>query len=178
MKSKDLVKFKKSQWLKLGGKLATRIVEDADKGISQDGDGDKFPPYSKRNAGVGWRTIKTKKGNRSIFIDSYFNLKKNGKATPKGVSASKQTNPPNLRLTGTMLNSLKVQKATTESVEINYRDGEKVLGHSKKRGNKPKRNIYGLNNKNLQFVQDFINENINDNIRKFNKKDIIIDVKI
>ena len=43
---------------------------------------------------------------------------------------------------------------------------------------KPKRNIYGLNNKNLQFVQDFINENINDNIRKFNKKDIIIDVKI
>jgi hypothetical protein len=156
MKSKDLVKFKKSQWLKLGGKLATRIVEDADKGISQDGDGDKFPAYS-----------------------TDYSLKKRiGKATPKGVSASKQTNPPNLRLTGTMLNSLKVQKATTESVEINYRDGEKVIGHSRKRGNKPKRNIYGLNNKNLQFVQDFINDNINDNIKKFNKKDIIIDVKI
>ena len=85
MKSKDLVKFKKSQWLKLGGKLATRIVEDADKGISQDGDGDKFPAYS-----------------------TDYSLKKRiGKATPKGVSASKQTNPPNLRLTGTMLNSLK-----------------------------------------------------------------------
>ena len=156
MKSKDLVKFKKSQWLKLGGKLVTRIVEDADKGISQEPNGDRFPPYSQE----------------------YALKKSTGKAGLKGPGKDRQTNPPNLRLTSTMLNSLKVQKATTESVEINYRDGEKVIGHSKKRGNKPKRNIYGLNNKNLQFVQDFINDNINDNIKKFNKKDIIIDVKI
>ena len=176
MKAKDIAKIKKGKWAELGGKLITRIVEDADKGISQDGNGEKFPPYSKKNAGVGWKTIKTKKGNRSVFIDSYFNLKKEGKLV-KGVGVSRQTNPPNLRLTGEMLNSLKVQKATTESVEINYRSGLKVIGHSEKRGNKPKRNIYGLNKKNEQFVKDFIEEEIDDRIVKFHKKKIIIDIK-
>ena len=126
MKLKDIAKVKKEKWAKLGGKLVTRIIEDAGKGISQDGDGDKFPPYRSKK---------------------YKELKKAGKLV-KGVGISRQVNPPDLRLTGTMLGSLKVQRATTESVEINYRDGEKVIGHSKKRGNKPKRNIYGLNNKN------------------------------
>ena len=45
MKAGDITKIKKGKWAELGGKLVTRIVEDADKGISQDGDGDKFPPY-------------------------------------------------------------------------------------------------------------------------------------
>ena len=178
MKASEIVKLKREHWKILGGKLVTRIVLDADNGISQDGRGDKFPPYSKRNAGVGWRTIKVKNKNRSVFIDSYFNLKRDGKATPKGVSASRQTNPPNLRLTGTMLNSLKVQKATRKSVEINYRDGLKVIGHSKKRGNKPKRNIYGLNEKNQEFVKDYISDKIDQRILKFSKKRIIIDIKV
>ena len=77
-----------------------------------------------------------------------------------------------------MLNSLKVQKATTSSVEINYRSGLKVIGHSKKRGNKPKRNIYGLNQKNEQFVKDFIDKEIDDRIIKFHKKKIIFDIKV
>ena len=95
----------------------------------------------------------------------------------KGVGISRQVNPPDLRLTGEMLNSLKVQKATTESVEVNYRSGLKVIGHSKKRGNKPKRNIYGLNKKNEQFVRDFIEEEIDERIIKFYKKRIIFDIK-
>ena len=77
-----------------------------------------------------------------------------------------------------MLNSIKAQKATTDSVEINYRSGLKVLGHSKKRGNKPKRNIYGLNDKNQRHVKDFIENVIDDRIIKFNKKKIKFDIKI
>lgn len=158
MKAKDITRLKKSQWQELGGSLARRIVEDADNGISQDGSGISrdFKEYS--------------------FV--YAKKKAAGKAGPKGVSTSRQTSPPNLRLTGEMLNSIKAQRATTDSVEINYRSGLKVLGHSKKRGNKPKRNIIGLNEKNQQFVKDFISNEIDDRIIKFNKKKIKFDIKI
>tara|TARA_R100001443_G_C3237099_1_gene149837 strand:+ start:27 stop:509 length:483 start_codon:yes stop_codon:yes gene_type:complete len=156
MKAKDIAKIKKKKWAELGGKLVTRIVEDADKGISQDPGGNKFPPYSK----------------------NYANLKKEGKVGGKGVSKNRKTNPPNLRLTGEMLNSIKAQKPTNNSVEINYRSGLKVLGHSQKRGKKPKRNIIGLNNKNWEFAKDFIADEIDDRIIKFSKKKIIINVKV
>ena len=48
MKLFDIAKIKKSKWLELGGKLVTRIVEDADNGISQDGSGNSrdFASYS------------------------------------------------------------------------------------------------------------------------------------
>ena len=36
------IRMRKKDWLILGGKLATRIVKDTDKGISQDKDGKKF----------------------------------------------------------------------------------------------------------------------------------------
>ena len=177
---KDIATIKKGKWLKLGGMLATRIVLDADNGISQDGAGKKFPPYSRRNAGVGWRRIKTKKGIRNVFIDSYYNLKKDGKAAPKGPGVSRQVSPPNLRLTSTMLNSIKAQRATKESVEINYRDGLKVLGNANppKKLKKPRRNIYGLNDKNWKFAGDFIADEIDLNIFKFSRKSIIMDVKV
>ena len=158
MKLFDIAKIKKSKWLELGGKLVTRIVEDADNGISQDGSGNSrdFASYS----------------------PEYAFKKSKGKATRKGVSSSRQTSPPNLRLTGTMLNSIKAQRATTNSVELNFRDGLKVIGHSRKRGNKPKRNIYGLNAKNENFANNFIEDEINSNIFKFNRKSIKIDLKI
>ena len=71
-----------------------------------------------------------------------------------------------------MLNSIKAQRATTNSVELNFRDGLKVIGHSRKRGNKPKRNIYGLNAKHENFANNFIDDEINSNIFKFNRKSI------
>ena len=178
MKIFNVVKTEKKDWKILGGKLATRIVKDADRGISQDGDGDKFPPYSTRNAGVGWRRIKTKKGVRTVFIDSYYNLKKSGKASPTGISDDRQVSPPNLRLTGKMLDSIKAQNATKVSVEILFADGEKVMGHAKKRGNKPKRNIYGLNNDNQKFLEDYLSKKIENNILRFIAKDIEIDLNI
>ena len=131
MKSKDIMPFEKRKWLELGGKLVTRILEDTEKGISQDVDGGKFPKYS----------------------ESYADKKKIGKAGPKGVSNNKQISPPNLRLTGAMLNSLKAQKPTSESVELNYREGLKFEGNAKR-----KRNVYGLNNNNEEFVRKFFRE--------------------
>tara|TARA_R110002012_G_scaffold220627_1_gene392292 strand:+ start:833 stop:1309 length:477 start_codon:yes stop_codon:yes gene_type:complete len=158
MKTKDITKIKRSQWQELGGSIARRIVEDADKGISQDGSGTSrdFKEYS----------------------FAYAKKKAAGKAGPKGVSTSKQVSPPNLRLTSEMLNSIKAQKATSNSVEINYRSGLKVLGHSKRRGNKPKRNIYGLNDKNQKHVKDFIENVIDDRIIKFNKKKIVFKIDL
>ena len=153
MKPKDVMPFEKRKWLELGGKLVTRILEDTEKGISQDGSGTKFPKYSK----------------------SYADKKKVGEAGPKGVSKNKQTSPPNLNLTGAMLNSLKAQKPTSSSVELNYREGLKFEGNAK---GKKRRNVYGLNTKNENFVQEFFRDEIDDRIFKFNKKDIVIDLKI
>ena len=141
------IRMRKKDWLILGGKLATRIVKDTDKGISQDKDGKKFPPYTKEYA------EKKSKGG--------------------GVKTNRQVSPPNLRLTGVMLNSLKAQKPTKTSVELNYRDGAKFEGNAER-----KRNVYGLNDKNFEFVKEFINDEIDDRIIKFNRKDIVVDIKI
>jgi hypothetical protein len=72
-----------------------------------------------------------------------------------------------------MLNSLKAQKPTDESVELNYRDGLKFEGNAK-RG----RNVYGLNDKNEQFARDYFRKIIDDRIVKFSKKDIIINLDV
>ena len=151
MKTKDVMPFDVQGWLILGGKLVTRILQDTDKGISQDGAGTKFPKYS----------------------DDYEAKKKAGKAGPKGVSNNRQTSPPNLKLTGVMLNSLKAQKPTSSSVELNYRDGLKFEGNAKR-----KRNVYGLNDNNFEFVKEFFRDELDNRIIKFSRKDIVVDLKV
>ncbi len=157
-KPDKLVQQRRSAWLKLGGKLATAIKEDAQKGISQDPDGKPFPPYK----------------------ESYAIKKAAGKATPKGVSSSRQVSPPNLRASGEMLGSMSPQKATKDSVEIIYRDGLKVLGNANPpaRLKKGKRNIFGLNNKNWGHARDFIDDEIDQKILKFNRKKVFFDIKV
>jgi len=159
-KPDKLVQQRRSDWLKLGGKLVTRIIDDSDNGISQDGSGSSrdFESYSY----------------------DYAIKKAAGKATPKGVSSSRQVSPPNLRASGEMLNSIKAQKATTDSVEINYRSGLKVLGNANPptKTNKPRRNIYGLNDKNWEFARDFIDDEIDQKILKFNRKKVFFDIKV
>ena len=156
MKIFNIVKTDKKDWKILGGKLATRIVKDSDRGISQDKNGEPFKAYS-----------------------ANYSLKKGmGKAGKKGLSKDRQVSPPNLRLTGKMLDSIKAQNATKVSVEILFADGEKVMGHAKKRGNKPKRNIYGLNNNNQKFLEDYLSKKIENNILRFIAKDIEIDLNI
>ena len=154
----NIVKTGVSDWKILGGKLATRIVKDADKGISQDGNDEKFKAYN----------------------ENYAIKKSIGKAGKKGVSVDRQVNPPNLRLTGKMLDSIKAQNATKVSVEILYADGEKVMGNAKpsSKSGKPRRNIYGLNNSNQKFVEDYLSKKIENNIFRFIAKDIEIDLNL
>ena len=156
MKPSDLVKV--TGWKTLGGKLATRIVKDSDKGISQDGDGEKFKAYK----------------------PTYSALKAAGKASPKGVAPSRQVSPPNLRLTGEMLNSIYATNPTKQSVDIVFRSGLKVLGNANppKRLKKPRRNIYGLNNGNQEFVQTFVDDKIDKNIKIFSRKTIKFEINI
>ena len=152
VKFRDLLQTKKTQWLVLGGKLVTKILQDTVKGISQDGSGKSrdFPEYSFK----------------------YALRKSQGKATAKGKAKSRQTSPPDLRLTGKMLNSIKAQRATNISVELNYRQAKKVEDNAKMG-----RNIFGLNDKNEDFVQDYFDKIIDERIIKFAKKDIIISTK-
>ena len=149
VKFSDLLKTEKNQWLILGGQLVTKILQDTVKGISQDGSGKSkdFPEYS----------------------FEYAQRKAQGKATAKGKAKSRQTSPPDLRLTGKMLNSIKAQRATNISVEINYRQAKKVEDNAKL-----KRNIYGLNDKNEKFAQDYFDNIIDKRVIKFAKKDITI----
>jgi len=158
MRLHKIMEMQSKDWLHLGGKLATAIVKDADSGISQDGKGEKFPKYKK----------------------SYSDLKKAGKASPTGISDSRQVSPPNLRLTGTMLDSIKAQNPTRESVEILFADGLKVMGNAKPpaRFKKPRRNIYGLNEKNTQSIQDFIESKYNSKIKKFVAEIIEFDINV
>ena len=152
VKFRDLLQTKKTQWLVLGGKLVTKILQDTVKGISQDGS-DKsrdFPEYS----------------------FEYAKRKSQGKAVAKGKGKFRQTSPPDLRATGKMLNSIKAQRATNISVELNYRQAKKVEDNAKMG-----RNIFGLNDKNEDFVQDYFDKIIDERIIKFAKKDIIISTK-
>ena len=174
MNTEEITKLKKSKWLELGGKLVRKILKDADKGISQDPSGKKFPRYKASYAVKKAKefknyqvSYKTRSGKAVNFI-----AKKRPKRL-RAVSLNKQVNPPNLLLTGVMRNSLKTQKATSSSVELNYRDGIKFEGNAKKG-----RNMYGLNDNNFEFVKKFISDEIDERIVKFSKKDIIIDLKV
>jgi|TARA_R110001592_G_scaffold78940_2_gene236393 hypothetical protein len=148
-KPDKILKRKKEEWLKLGGKLVTRIIEDAEKGISQEPEGSSFPAYT----------------------ESYAIKKAAGKVL--SVGADRQVSPPNLRLTGAMLGSISPQKATRDSVELIYREAEKVEGNAKK-----KRNVYGLNDKNWEFARGYINDIIENKITKFNRKKVVIEIDI
>jgi len=159
MRLHKIMEMSVKDWAHLGGKLATAIVDDSDNGISQDGKGTSrdFESYS-------WKYAKAKaKG-----------------AGPEGVSVSRQVSPPNLRLTGTMLDSIKAQNPTRESVEILFADGLKVMGNAKppSRLKKPRRNIYGLNEKNTQSIQDFIESKYNSKIKKFVAEIIEFDISV
>ena len=147
MKAHNIVKLPKWKWEEVGGRVATRIVKDADKGIGADGK--KFDAYS----------------------TEYKIKKSEGRAAPKGVSASRQTSPPNLRLTGTMLNSISAQNATTTGVEIILRDGLKIEGNAK-RG----RDLHGVNPKNEKKFYKDISDHLGKNIDKYAKIPIEISV--
>ena len=172
MKAHDILNLPRSVWKRVGGKAATKIVKDSDKGYGTDANGRryKFPEYKTHSP--FWFTKTLKKGTKKrIFAEDYPTRKAAGRAGPKGVSTSKQTSPPNLRLTGTMLGSISAQKATNVGVDIVFREGLKVKGNAD-RG----RNIFGINDQNENEIVKNLSDFIGKNVKKYARKPINITV--
>ena len=152
MKAEDMLELPRSLWAKVGGKAATKIVKDSDQGFGTNentGKRYKFPEYTSK----------------------YATKKAMGKAGPKGVGTSKQTNPPNLRLVGTMLGAISAQKPTNVGVDIVFRDGLKVKGNADNG-----RNIFGINDQNEDEIVKNLSNYIGKNVKKYAKKPINITV--
>jgi len=152
MKAQDMLNIPRSIWARVGGRAATKIVKDADKGI-----------------GTRESSNKRYKFNTVPYSTKYATRKAAGKAAPKGVSTSKQTNPPNLRLTGQMLNSISAQKPTNVGVDIVFRDGLKVKGNADMG-----RNIFGINQQNEKEIVKNLSDYIGKNVKKYARKPINI----
>jgi hypothetical protein len=152
MKAENILKLPSTLWAKIGGKAATKIVKDSDKGFGT------TEGTNKRYKFKGYTT-------------QYASKKSAGKAAAKGVSTSKQTSPPNLRLTGQMLGSISAQKPTNVGVDIMFRDGLKVKGNAD-RG----RNIFGINEQNEKEIIKVISDYVGKNITKYASKPINISV--
>jgi len=173
MKAQDIITIPRKIWATIGGKTVTRIVKDSDKGFGTNentGKRYRFPKYKTHSP--FWFTKTLKDGTKkTIFAEDYPTRKAAGKAGPKGVSKSRQVNPPNLRLTGTMLNSIKADKATNVGVDIIYRDGLKVKGNADKG-----RNIFGVNDVNEKKIIKELSDYINRNSQKYASKKVSIKI--
>ena len=153
MRAEDMLKLPRSLWAKVGGKAATKIVTDSDKGFGTSESGKRY----------NFNTVP--------YSAEYALKKAEGKAGPKGVSKSRQTSPPNLRLTGTMLGSISAQNATQTGVDIIFRDGLKVKGNAD-RG----RNIFGVNEQNEKEIVKNLSDFIGKNVRRYASKPITLKV--
>ena len=152
MKAQDILNLPRSVWAKIGGKAATKIVKDSDKGY-------------------GTREGTNKRYKFKAYTTQYASRKSAGKAGPKGVGTVKQTSPPNLRLTGTMLGSISAQKPTNIGVDIVFRDGLKVKGNADNG-----RNIFGLNSENEDQILKNLSNVVGKNVNKYAKKPINITI--
>jgi len=152
MKAQDILNLPRSVWAKIGGKAATKIVNDSDKGY-------------------GTREGTNKRYKFKAYTTQYASRKSAGKAGPKGVGTVKQTSPPNLRLTGTMLGSISAQKPTNIGVDIVFRDGLKVKGNADNG-----RNIFGLNSENEDQILKNLSNVVGKNVNKYAKKPINITI--
>jgi hypothetical protein len=154
MRSGDILQLPSSLWAKVGGKAATKIVTDSDKGF-----------------GTNESTSKRYNFDTVPYTAKYASKKAAGKAGPKGVSTSRQTSPPNLRLTGTMLGSISAQKPTNVGVDIVFREGLKVKGNADNG-----RNIFGINDQNQKEITKNISNFIGKNVKKYASKPINITI--
>ncbi len=152
MKAQDMLNIPRSIWARVGGRAATKIVKDADKGFGTNERGKRYKFQG--------------------YTDTYRIKKAAGKAAPKGVSTSKQVSPPNLRLTGQMLNSISAQKPTNVGVDIVFRDGLKVKGNAENKN--AKRNIFGINEQNEKEIVKNLSDYIGKNVKKYARKPINI----
>jgi len=151
MQVKDVILFSQQFMSEMGEITKGRIEQDADKGKFQNN--------------------KSKLKYKSL---EYKTRKKAGKALSgkkkKGVSADTQTNFVNMRLTGDTLNRIK-STATDKGFAITFDNAEIVLGNAK-RGY----DLYGLSNKNMAFLANNLEGEIQRKINLYEAEDEIINL--
>lgn len=163
MRAKDIPKIPKSLWEKIGGRTATRIVQDADDGIGADGK--RFPEYTSEYAAAKMKGFKDTQVSFTTRSGQHVNfIAHNPPKSLRGIGLNRKVSPPNLRLTSLMLNSIKSRRATQTGVEIEFRDGLKVLGNAKN-----KRNIYGVSPKNEDLIMKDLSVYLGKQIDKYAK---------
>ena len=153
----------------IGESSLTSIKRDAEIGVGQDNR--KFPRYKAKYADAKSKGFKnyqvsfTAKGKAVNFT---------AKRRPKklrGISLNRQVSPPNLVLTGAMQRTMRVGKATEKSVTIIYPYGTRVSGNAD-RG----RDIYGLNEKNLNKAGETLLRFLGINADEYMKEKIVFKV--
>jgi len=170
MRAKDIPTFPKSIWEKIGGRTATRIVKDAGNGIGADGK--RFQKYTSKYAAAKMKGFKDTQVSFTTRSGQHVNfIAHNPPESLRGVSLNRKISPPNLRLTGVMLNSIKSRKATKTGVEIEFRDGLKVQGNAKN-----KRDIYGVSPKNEDLIMKDLGVYLGKQVDKYAK--IPIEIKV
>ena len=143
----------------LGDRSIKRIIEDAGKGILQDGETHTYKNYdrfshadykSRRMAGYRVPRLKQYKG-KSI--------------------TSTQTKAVDLTVTGSMFRSANPIKATPESVVIRYREGDKVQGNAEH--GYP---VDTLRDKNLDLAAQDIEKEIGKDIDKWSREHLKFEI--
>lgn len=114
----------KQKMISLGNDMINRIIKRTQSG--QDVFETKFKPYSTKN--------EYKKNNKVYKYTPYWINKQKGKFKRQAIQFKPGSNKDvNLTLTGDMLNSFKVKKATNTRVRIGFTPSEskKVIGNEK-----------------------------------------------
>ena len=161
MKTKPDKKFFK----KLGDEVRDKIQVSAQK-KGEDHKGKPFKDYSKTGEGVGWRTLEVKKGiKKAVFIDSYANRKKAGKAVPKGQSVASRSIKPDLTLTGTMWRNM-ANKPFNNRAEVGWTSRQQA------------QKVQGLADGGRVIFSDKVHPDVDKLIKRMLKKEIDKNVKV
>lgn len=166
MKLSDTVKLNKRIWDVAGNWALSRIREDASKGKPQSGSKNS---YSSKGQPFAYRDYKAnsmkKFGRGPNKIGAGQRLK-----GYEGASINTVTNKVTANLTGETLRRITV-KSAKNFTELNYQRGQVVEGLQDM-----DYNIQDLSSKNLTSTTNKISEYIGNNIKKYAKDDMIINV--
>ena len=151
----------------LGKKAIELIKQDAKAGISQDKTGSSLGSYRsekyKKYKANYMKRFTDRTGRKGTKLKQY-----SGQSV-----ASNETGFVNETLTGQMFRGLHIDEAKENEVTIAYmpKDAGKVIG-AKNLG----RELVGLNDKNIEMLQEAILKELDKEIEKYCKEDVVINI--
>ena len=179
-KLSQIPKFTPAFWFSLGSLISKTIRNRVQKRYKNYKD-QKFVPYSNKFAGVGWRTLQIKGKNQPVFLDSYVNRKKAGKAAGKGISQASRSGIPDMTLTGKTMADLQVRRHTKDYVIYGWmglQGGIVAFLEGMKNYQIIGKGIKILSNKEEKIIVDSIGKSYQKKIEKYHKGDITLSINI